>query len=109
GQYLSGLNPGKAGQTRYHAITADFTPNDPNLLPRFAKSVGNLIVDKVFDQDNDGVVPTRGAFELATNGGAFPIPDKQRLVLGKDDQVHHLNFFSKSAVNQRIADWLTSD
>jgi hypothetical protein len=109
GPYLSALNPGTAGKTRYHAIAANFTPNDPNLLVRFAKSVGNNIVDKIFEQDNDGVVPTRGAFELATAGGAFPIPSKQRLVLDKKDQVHHLNFFSKPAVNKKIAEWLTSD
>jgi hypothetical protein len=108
GPYLSSLNPGPARETRYHAIAANFEPNDPNLLARFAKSVGTGILEKIFDQENDGVVPTRGAYELGTAGGRFPVPEKQRLVLGPNAQVNHVNFFSKGEVNRKIADWLMS-
>jgi len=109
GPYLSSLNPGTARETRYHAIAADFKPQDKNLLARFAKSIGNGVLERIFDQENDGVVPTRGAYELATAGGGFPVPKNQRLVLGPDAQVNHVNFFSKPEVNRKIADWLMSD
>lgn len=109
GPYLSQLNPGVAGHTRYHAIAANFTPADPNLLARFTKSVGNALLDRIFNEDNDGVVPTGGAFELGVPGGAFPIPRERRLLLEKDAQVHHCNFFANPAVNRQIANWLTSD
>jgi hypothetical protein len=109
GPYLSSLNPGTVRETRYHAIAADFKPKDKNLLARFAKSIGNGVLEKIFDQENDGVVPTRGAYKLATAGGGFPVPKNQRLVLGPDAQVNHLNFFSKNEVNRKIADWLMSN
>lgn len=108
GRYLSKLNPGVATQAQYHAIASSFTPTDPNLLARLTKSLGNVIIDKVFNEDNDCVVPTRGAFELRAAGGAFPIPLERRLVLGTDARVHHLNFFSNATVNRQIANWLAS-
>ena len=109
GPYLSALNPGTVRNTRYYAIAANFKPTDKNMLARFAKSLGSSVLEKVFNQENDGVVPTRGAYELATAGGSFPVPAKQRLVLGPNDQVNHVNFFSKPEVNKKIAEWLTGD
>lgn len=109
GPYLSTLNPGVATQTRYHSIASNFTPADPNFLARLTKSLGNVIIDKVFNEDNDCVVPTRGAFELSAAGGAFPIPSERRLLLGTDARVHHLNFFANTTVNRQIANWLGTD
>ena len=93
GPYLSSLNPSTERDTRYYAIAVDFKPKD--LLARFAKSIGNGVLETIFDQENDGVVPTRGAFELKIAGGGFPVPKEQRLVLGPDAQVHHLIFFPR--------------
>jgi hypothetical protein len=90
---------GRAGDTRYFALSSDFTPSDSGLV-HLAK---NRLMDLVFKGPNDLVVPTDGVF--AENGsGFFPIED--RLVFTGSDSVAHTAFFTKRAVREKIMEWI---
>jgi hypothetical protein len=100
GEFTEWLNSGpRAGDTRYHALTSNYTPGEPGLR-EFAK---NRLMDAIFDGPNDLVVPTDGVY--AKNGsGFFPIDDHETFT--DTDAVAHTDFFRQRAVQDRIRDWL---
>ena len=100
GDFAKWLNAGpRAGDTRYFALTSDYTPGEPGLRD-FAK---NRLMDTIFKGPNDLVVPTDGVY--AENGsGFFPIED--RVVFTGTDAVAHTDFFSHRIVRDRIREWL---
>jgi hypothetical protein len=106
GDYLRSLNAGMSHQTQYYALAADFKPTGASLLSRFGWAVADAVVDGVFGEPNDGVVPTRGSYELESAVTGFPIQPEQRVVFGKEDGIHHCNYFGTSRVNGRILTWL---
>lgn len=107
GEYLQKMNSTRAHHSTYYAVSADFSPADPNLLVRLRKQVQNFVTDRVFgDQPNDGVVPTVGCYQTANEAFGFPIPvERYRTFIG-DAQVHHLNYFRNHAVVQQVIEWL---
>ena len=100
GEFGSWLNVGaRAGETRYFALSSDYTPSEPGLVA-LAK---NRLMDKVFGASNDLVVPTDGVF--AENGsGFFPIEDRH--VFTGSDGVAHTTFFASRAAREKIGEWL---
>jgi hypothetical protein len=109
GEYLQRLNAGTNHQTRYYAMAADFKPKGASLLSRFGWKVADTLVDGVFGEANDGVVPTRGGYELESAATGFPIQAERRVLFGKEDGVHHINYFGNPRVSQQIVTWLGAE
>jgi len=107
GDYLRRLNTSPAHRVTYYALTADFMPDAPGLLARFWKRVEGKLVDSVFGEANDSVVPTRGSYEAGPNSPGFPIPPERRVIYGKETRVNHSAYFSNAAANQQIVAWLS--
>jgi hypothetical protein len=108
GDYLKRLNASPPNSSQYFIIGANFTPNDEALLARFAKRVADKLVDGIFGEENDGVVPTRGSYESAPHTNGFPVNAERRVVFDKDDQIHHCNYFGKERTCKEILQWLGS-
>ncbi len=93
------LNKGDSTPAQYRAIAANFEPPDGKLKPW----VKDRLMDAVFKENNDLVVPTSGVYE--ENGDQmFPIVDKLDLI--GEDGVHHGNFFSNKKVVDQLSTWL---
>ncbi|MEM6639517.1 MAG: hypothetical protein AAF610_06410 [Pseudomonadota bacterium] len=103
GPYLQALNSGASSTALYRAISAEFEPGDASWKPWAA----DHLMDRVFQEPNDLVVPTRGVYE--DNGDPmFPITRSQhRLDLPSSAGVHHGSFFSNADVQARLLDWLS--
>ena len=101
GDFNKWMNGGdRASDTRYFALTSDYTPSVAGLV-----SVKNRLMDLIFKGPNDLVVPTDGVF--ADNGsGFFPIED--RFVFSGTDSLAHTEFFGSRAARDRILGWLTA-
>ncbi len=106
GAYLGTLNGSVAHAASYHAISSDFKPQGASLLARFGWSVADALVDGIFGEGNDGVVPTAGGHDLRRSAPGFPIADSQRLQYSQADGVHHLNFFANERTGRQLLDWL---
>ncbi len=106
GDYLKRLNKSPANKITYYALGANFTPTDPGLFARLGKAGANKFIDSVFGADNDGVVPTNGVYQAGHNSPGFPIPSERRVIYEDDIQIHHINFFGSSVVNEQIQQWL---
>jgi hypothetical protein len=102
------LNASPPNSSQYFIIGANFTPNDEALLARFAKRVADKLVDGIFGEENDGVVPTRGSYESEPHTHGFPVMAERRIVFDKDDQVHHCNYFGKERTCKEILQWLAN-
>ncbi len=104
GNYVNNLlNKGPASSALYRAIAANFEPTEPKFKP-WAK---DKLMDQIFKEQNDLVVPTKGVFE--ENGDEmFPIEAPNRLELGAGEGVHHGSFFSNAKVVNQLSDWLSS-
>ncbi|MCI0436828.1 MAG: caspase family protein, partial [Gemmatimonadetes bacterium] len=90
------LNAGdRAGDTRYFALSSDYTPAEPG----FANFAKNRLMDFIFKGPNDLVVPTNGVFE-ENGSGWFPIEDRH--VFSGGDGVAHTAFFASRAARDRI-------
>ncbi|HYF63930.1 MAG TPA: hypothetical protein VD886_14005, partial [Herpetosiphonaceae bacterium] len=109
GEYLRGLNASPPSTTRYHALVADYQPNDPGWLNRFCKRVQDKLIDGLFEEANDGVVPTSGGYGVTRDGSGWQIPPEQRRAFATADGVSHSTFFAHPTVNEALLRWLTSD
>lgn len=112
GEFLQRLNdPVEPGADKhesiYYAISADFKPADANMLRQFGAMVKDKFVDRVFGEENDGVVPTLGSYVIGPDAHGFPIPSKRLRVWSLQTKIHHTNYFHQRAVNEQIAAWLT--
>ena len=103
GPYVkSFLNTGSPVPTKYRAIAANFEPTDKKFKP-WAK---DKLMDRIFKQKNDLVVPTEGVYDH--NGDPmFPISGPHLLELEAADGVHHGSFFSNAKVVSQLDQWLT--
>ncbi|GJM33086.1 MAG: hypothetical protein DHS20C18_20870 [Saprospiraceae bacterium] len=107
GDYLKRLNATGPVDTTYYAMGARYAPNDEKILLRFGKRLLMKAITKIFNEDSDMVVPTKGSFDsLATNGG-FPIPENRQKLYQLDDDINHINFFEHDVVNKQLFNWLS--
>jgi hypothetical protein len=83
----------------YHALSSDYRPRHKGLV-EYGKS---LVMRKIFDGDNDLVVPTDSVYQ-ENGSGLFPI--ERPYVLGQEAGVSHIDFFSNPEVEKRIIGWL---
>lgn len=103
GPYLKDfLNRGEVTKAKYRAIAADFEPENPKFKP-WAK---DKLMDRIFKEQNDLVVPTKGVYEK--NGDAmFPIDADNLLDLAGFENVHHGNYFAHGRVVDQLRVWLS--
>lgn len=106
GDYLKRLNTSQPNSTQYYALAANFTPAAEGLLARFSKRIADKVVDGIFGEENDGVVPTRGSYESEPQTSGFPVRPEHRVVFEKDDQIHHCNYFANERSNKQILEWV---
>jgi hypothetical protein len=111
GEFLRRLNRADDGTSEepgsvYYALSADFEPDDANLLRQFRTRAGDKFVDVVFGEQNDGVVPTVGGYAIGVNAHGFPIPPERRQVWPLQSNIYHTTFFYNKKVNEQIAKWL---
>lgn len=108
GDYLKRLNAATPPPTVYHSIGASFTPADPGMIAQLCKRVGDKLVDRIFGEDNDGVVPAEGTFSTGGAASPFnPLPEHRR-VYALDDRMNHCNYFAQEVVRRQIGAWLTA-
>ena len=100
GKFITELNEGPKGDTAYYALAANFEPTNHGWR-QFAK---DRLMDAIFQQDNDLVVPTGGVYE-SNNSGWFPIADP--LVFAETDGIAHSDFFRQRKAVDQIFTWLT--
>jgi hypothetical protein len=100
-QTLNAAGAPAANGTRYYALSSNYDPRPAT--PGLNALLMNRLMDKVFDAENDLVVPTASTY--AANGSArFPIADA--VVFRGDDSVAHTEFFGRPAVHERLLGWL---
>jgi hypothetical protein len=100
GAFTTALNAGSVPSgTVYRAIAANVTPVDPGLA-RFVlgRGIGQLLTNT-----HDLVVPTESCFG-ANGSTGFPITD--RLLLAGSESVSHTQYFSDTAVQHQLLEWL---
>lgn len=70
--------------------------------------MGDKLVDRLFGEDNDGVVPAEGTF--STGGAASPFNPlaEHRRVYRLEDRMNHCTYFAQEVVRQQIGAWLTA-
>ena len=101
GYVVEYLNKGATSSTIYRSVASDFDPTKPKFKP-WAK---DKLMDQIFREENDLVVPTKGVYEK--NGdGMFPIESDNRLDLPRAEEVHHGSFFGNHRVVEKLSSWL---
>jgi pimeloyl-ACP methyl ester carboxylesterase len=99
GEFLTELNSGPKGTSRYFALAANFEPVEDG----FSTYVRDRLFDKIFGDQNDLVVPSRGVFE-ANGSGYFPVDTH---FFDEGAGVHHSNFFSNKVATEKMLAALT--
>ncbi len=101
GEFLRSLNQGGPGDARYFALASNYEPRDSG----WKDYAVDHLMDKIFKQANDLVVPTAGVF-AANGSGRFPI--QARHVFSQDDAVAHTTFFEQATTRAKMIEWLTA-
>jgi hypothetical protein len=108
GAYLMTVNRPGTINTKYYAICANFEPNTPETAPLktiIKNKVGDLIVDRIFDEAmNDLVVPTEGVY--TAGGPHFPLDDASKLVFPADRGIWHSSYFEQPETAAHLKQWL---
>ncbi|MDI2126037.1 esterase/lipase family protein [Yinghuangia seranimata] len=105
GSVLDGLDTDAHG-TEYYAVNADFEP-DAELVSKLRAA--DLLMDAVFPEANDLVVPTQG---VADPGGptdpvpGFPVPADRVLHFPSQRSVWHSTLFTQPETRAKILEWL---
>jgi hypothetical protein len=106
GGALAALSAGAPG-TEYFGIHADFEPGD-ELAARLR--AGDLLMDAVFPEANDLVVPSGGVCLRDPAAGVvaagFPIPDERTLTFAAERAVWHCSLFAQPETRTKLVEWL---
>jgi len=101
GPFLTWLNSGSTGNTKYYALGSDFEPlGNPGQKDWLEERI-----DGIFNAKNDSIVPTDGVWDL-TKPIRFPITGPDCLVLPEALGVDHGGFFQNPDSQVKIAAWL---
>jgi hypothetical protein len=99
GEFLAWLNTTSTNPSQYYAVAGDYEPANPGWRS-FAK---NRLMDQIFREANDLVVPTSGTF--GSNGSShFPIAIRHEF--SGDQGVDHTGYFGNKSVRERLLEWL---
>jgi hypothetical protein len=108
GAYLTGLNVRSKYDTKYYAAAADFEPRGEGVLERYWAFLKDGFLFSIFNEQNDGVVPTRGCYDGVPQPDSFPVPAERLLLFGPGDDVHHCNYFGNIRLADHLVRWLTT-
>lgn len=106
GDFLRALNGGAEHDTEYYALSADFQPREESRLKALKSNARDMLIDALFGEENDGVVPTTGCYAINTEASGFPLPEERRKIWSLQSDIHHTNYFVHDEVNDQIAKWL---
>jgi pimeloyl-ACP methyl ester carboxylesterase len=98
GRFLTDLNSGTKGDSRYYALAADYEPGKDG----FGAWARDRLFDKIFGDKNDLVVPTAGVFD-ANGSGYFPVTAH---VFDADAGIQHASFFSNESAAAKLVECL---
>ena len=102
GPYLKDLAKAIPANPNYFALASNFEPAHDT--PR-SLVFADKVLDKVFQQTNDLVVPTDGVYQFGS-GGLVPAP-RLRVFSPPDPTPVHTQFFHRDETNREILNWLT--
>jgi len=117
-RFLKHINRKALNETSSYSISADFAPTDTSWFKRTGKWAFDQAVDLFFGEVNDGVTPTHGAYDTRPKGSTssgdtralkqncFYVPESNRFIFHKSIDIHHMNYFQSTAVNQQILKFL---
>jgi hypothetical protein len=106
GKFVAAMNHRPVKSESYYAVTADYEPPPGNFKESITKKAGNAVVDAIFEQPNDLVVPTAGVYNLEL-GPAFPIPSNRLLQFSRESGVMHTTYFAQPGTRAQLSTWLT--
>ena len=106
GDFLKSLNGFNLGEIKYFAIAANYEPPRGLSFATIGAWVGDNFVDSCFQENNDMVVPTTGAYERVAKQEDW-IGAESRVVFDKKS-VHHLNYFEQPETRAKLLEWLTA-
>jgi pimeloyl-ACP methyl ester carboxylesterase len=106
GDWIKGLNAAPKSAATYYAMAAQYMPSDDKLLMQLGKRALMMALNKVFGENSDMVVPTKGCYEGQFAAG-FPIPADKHVLYPPTEGIHHINFFQQEKVNEQLRVWLT--
>lgn len=98
--FMSQLNQSQSNHGAvYRALAANYEPDNEGLK----MFIADRLMDRVFFENNDLVVPTEGVY--AKNGSScFPIKDAH--LFSEEEGVQHMSFFGKAGVDNYLLQWL---
>jgi|GEM_PF-1417747 len=116
GQYLQDLNGSAlASDIQFYSISRNYEPTDSMFKLMRKNKFGGVLeaFDLVFGKkQNDGVVPTRGSYNIEQTAAGFPIQTEnanlRALGSDKDDtEIHHCNYFVQDSIIEILHEFLS--
>ena len=104
GTFIPQLNSGAQVATQYFAMSSNYEPPG-NLRDFTMKKLGDRLIDRVFEAQNDLVVPTDGVNQ-GSGAAGFPIPAQRSLRFAEDRAVWHSDFFAQADTSIALRKWL---
>jgi len=104
--FLQELDTRDLGSTRIYAMGAQFGPSNEQLLKRLGERAIMTALSKIFDENNDMIVPNSGCYKISRAGVCFTVPDQFKKDFGFESNINHLNFFRHTEVNNQMLEWL---
>ncbi len=98
-QKINGLPP--VDGTSLFALSADFNPGQIGLR-KIWKKWWDDATDRIFEEENDGIVPTAGVHTTGTQSAGFPIHQHYT----RSGDTHHLSYFLYPDMREQARDWL---
>jgi hypothetical protein len=106
GDYLKDLGGRSLGDTPLYGMGARYLPMGEGAVGIIKSLALKMVLKKLFGEDSDMVVPTKGSLNFGPEDA--PLIDRDRQMLyDSDSAVNHINFFNNQRVNGQLTDWLT--
>jgi hypothetical protein len=107
GALIGRLNaPGDGAAEATFAIAADYEPSG-SLRTMLTAGAVNAVVDRVFGEPNDIVVPTEGVY--SGGGPGFPVEEAARVHFDGERSVWHSSIYSQPETSEALLRWLGGD
>jgi hypothetical protein len=101
GDFLDALNAATAAKVDYFALASDYEPAAGGLRD----FVADHLADKIFDADNDLVVPTAGVYD-GNGSSLFPIENRHSFPAA--DGIGHTRYFGNATTQAKLSEWMTA-
>lgn len=103
GDYLKGLNQFETPENvKYFSIASNFEPKRDDKLYKWYFRAVEKVVDGIFTEANDGVVPLKGSYDIDKKLTGFPNDIDEKWIKQSFTNIHHCNYFRNPIVQQEI-------